>query len=172
MKNNLLEADFATYFKNYIAMVEEDEVLKALKKSTKQFKKLLQQINEENAHYRYAEDKWSIKEMILHIIDTERIFNYRALCFARNEQQALPGFNHDEYVKYSNADNRTLKSLRKEFFAVRKATYLLFKSFDEAMLQKEGVMNGNKLSVLGIGFVIAGHQQHHINVLNEKYLCP
>lgn len=172
MKNNLLEADFATYFKNYIAMVEEDEVLKALKKSTKQFKKLLQQINEENAHYRYAEGKWSIKEMILHIIDTERIFNYRALCFARNEQQALPGFNHDEYVKYSNADNRSLKSLRKEFFAVRKATYLLFKSFDEAMLQKEGVMNGNKLSVLGIGFVIAGHQQHHINVLNEKYLCP
>lgn len=172
MKNNLLEADFATYFKNYIAMVEEEEILKALKKSTKQFKKLLQQINEENAHYRYAEDKWSIKEMILHIIDTERIFNYRALCFARNEQQALPGFNHDEYVKYSNADNRTLKSLRKEFFAVRKATYLLFKSFDEAMLQKEGVMNGNKLSVLGIGFVIAGHQQHHINVLNEKYLCP
>lgn len=172
MKNNLLEADFATYFKNYIAMVEEEEVLKALKKSTKQFKKLLQQINEENAHYRYAEDKWSIKEMILHIIDTERIFNYRALCFARNEQQALPGFNHDEYVKYSNADNRSLKSLRKEFFAVRKATYLLFKSFDEAMLQKEGVMNGNKLSVLGIGFVIAGHQQHHINVLNEKYLCP
>lgn len=172
MKNNLLEADFATYFKNYIAMVEEEEVLKALKKSTKQFKKLLQQINEENAHYRYAEGKWSIKEMILHIIDTERIFNYRALCFARNEQQALPGFNHDEYVKYSNADNRTLKSLRKEFFAVRKTTYLLFKSFDEAMLQKEGVMNGNKLSVLGIGFVIAGHQQHHINVLNEKYLCP
>lgn len=172
MKNNLLEADFAAYFKNYIAMVEEEEVLKALKKSTKQFKKLLQQINEENAHYRYAEGKWSIKEMILHIIDTERIFNYRALCFARNEQQALPGFNHDEYVKYSNADNRSLKSLRKEFFAVRKATYLLFKSFDEAMLQKDGVMNGNKLSVLGIGFVIAGHQQHHINVLNEKYLCP
>ena len=152
-------------------MVEEDDVITALKKSIKKFKKLCKLLNEENTTYKYAEDKWTIKEMLLHIIDTERIFNYRALCFARNEQAALPGFNHDEYVAHSNANNRSLKSIRKEYFAVRKATILLFKSFDKTMLEKVGVMNGNKLSVLGIGFVIAGHQQHHINVLHEKYLC-
>lgn len=171
MKEELISADFAAYFKNYISMVEEDDVILALKKSTKKFKQLCKLLNEENTTYKYAEDKWTIKEMLLHIIDTERIFNYRALCFARNEQAALSGFNHDEYVTYSNANNRSFKSIRKEYFAVRKATILLFKSFDETMLEKVGVMNGNKLSVVGIGFVIAGHQQHHINVLHEKYLC-
>lgn len=170
MKNELINADFATYFKNYINMVEEDEVLVALKRSTKKFKQLCKLLNEENTADKYAADKWTIKEMLVHIIDTERIFSYRALCFARNEQGVLPGFDHNEYVTHSNANNRSFKSIRKEFFAVRKSTTLLFKSFDETMLNKVGVMNDNKLSVVGIGFVITGHQQHHINVLYEKYL--
>ncbi len=162
--------NFAEYFKYYVSLVKEEDVNTALKTSYQLTKSAIQLIEEEKGTYAYAEGKWSIKELFLHIIDTERIFCERALRFVRNDKTELPGFDHDEYVKHSGANERTLKSLLKEYKAQRKSTLQLFKNFTPEMMNKSGVANGNKLTVLTIAYVISGHELHHLNVLNEKYL--
>ena len=118
----------------------------------------------------YAEGKWTIKEMLLHITDAERIFCYRALCFARNEKINLPGFEENNYAAGSHANERSWKNLVEEFLAVRSATELLFSSFSEAALQTIGTANHNPTSVASIGFITLGHFYHHKKILEERYL--
>ena len=108
--------------------------------------------------------------MLVHLIDTERIFCNRALRFARNDQTDLPGYNHDEYVPNSGANERTLNDISNEFNIVRQGTIALFNSFTPEMLERKGTANGNNLTVLAIGFVISGHEKHHVNILDERYL--
>lgn len=162
--------NFAEYFKHYISLVEEDDLQKALKSSFKRVKHLVKNLSEEQGNFAYAKKKWTIKELLVHIMDTERIFCERALRFARKDKTALPGFDHDVFVKYSGANERTLKDILKEYKTNRKSTLVLFSSFTPEMLERGGTANGNKMTVLSIGYIISGHELHHLNILKEKYL--
>ncbi len=170
MKEALAKHNFAEYFNYYINLVEDDEVLNVLQKNNKSIHKLFSLLAETKGNYRYAKGKWSVKELLVHLIDTERIFCYRALCIARNEKSDLPSFDHEAYVKNSNASKRTLVDIAKEFDAVRKATIALFENFTPKMLNASGTANGNQLTVLAIGYLIVGHAKHHLTVLQEKYM--
>ncbi len=170
-KISVLEThNFAEYFKHYISLVEEDDLQKALKLSFKKVKHLVKNLTEEQGNFAYAKKKWTIKELLVHVMDTERIFCERALRFARKDKTALPGFNHDGYVKNSSANQRTLKDILKEYKTIRKSTMALFSTFTPEMMERGGIANGNKMTVLSIGYIISGHELHHLNILKEKYL--
>jgi len=171
MQSTLANHKFATYFQFYIDLVKDNSNhISALESVHQQTNKIINLITEEKGVYAYAEGKWTIKELLVHLIDTERIFCNRALRFARNDQTNLPGYDHDEFVNYSGANERSLDDIKKEFDLVRAATIALFKSFTPEMYKREGMANNNKLTVLAIAYIIAGHETHHINVLKEKYL--
>lgn len=158
------------YYHKYVKLVEEDSASTALEKNSETLHSFLQVIPEEKWDFRYAEGKWSIKELVQHMIDTERIFSYRALCIARGEKLNLPGFDENNYASNSQAERRSKTELVAEFNAVRKATSLLFASFTEEQLSSTGQANNNPISVNGIGFITVGHVLHHLTVLRERYL--
>jgi exoribonuclease II len=158
------------YFHQYISQVEENNLLPALQNQLPLFLKMLKNIPVKKMNYRYARGKWTIKEMLQHILDTERIFAYRALCIARNESSVLPGFDENAYASNSKASKRDWKEMLDEFSLIRKSTIILFKSFDKNQLNASGISSGRSVYVLGIGFIIAGHINHHVKVLKEKYL--
>ena len=158
------------YYHKYIAQVEEDDLMDALQKQNRSFLRFLKEIPKDKRNYRYAEDKWTIKEVLQHIIDAERIFGYRALCFARKDATSLPSFDENNYAANSKGELRKWKELVKEFEAVRQSTITLFASFDNEQLETAGTASGKSNYVLGIGFIIAGHANHHANVIKERYL--
>lgn len=123
----------------------------------------------ERHEYRYAPDKWTIKEVVQHMMDTERIFIYRALRIARRDQTPLPGFDQDAYVAPSQANKRTFESLLNEYKAIRHATDALFNSFDDEMLVSKGIASNSPISVRALGFITMGHENHHCEVLRERY---
>ncbi|MDB4534352.1 DinB family protein [Vicingaceae bacterium] len=171
MNKALNNHNFAEYFNFYISLVDDSlDVTPALEQAHKRTNELLDSITEEQGNYAYAEGKWTIKELLVHMIDTERIFCNRALRFARNDQTDLPGYDHDGYVPNSGANERTLCDIANEFNIVRQGTVALFKSFTPEMFDKKGTANGNDLTVLSIGFIISGHETHHVNILEERYL--
>jgi uncharacterized damage-inducible protein DinB len=159
------------FYHKYVRLVAENDAAAALSANTEKALGVLSDIPDEKWNYRYAEGKWSIKEMLQHITDAERIFSYRALCIARGEKQSLPGFDENTYAAASNADRRKKEELIEEFKTVRKATEALFQSFDDEQLAKIGVANNKSISVNGIGFVTVGHVMHHLNILQERYLA-
>lgn len=163
-------AKVPVFYHRYVNQVKEDDVIDAIEKNTKDALAFFQSIPAEKWDYRYAEGKWSIKEMVQHVIDGDRIFSYRSLCFARGEKTALPGFEENDYAAASKADKRSKEELIEEFETVRKSILQLFVSFDEEQLNSVGVANENPVSVNAIGFIIPGHVQHHLNVLKERYL--
>lgn len=171
MNNNINTHQFAEYFNHYINLVKDDsnfiDILEEIHIRTND---LLDLITEEKGDYTYADGKWTIKELLIHLIDTERIFCNRALRFARNDKTDLPGYDHDDYVLYSDAKNRTIADIQNEFNLVRASTIALFKSFSNEMLERSGTANGNQLTVLAIGYIISGHEKHHLNVIEERYL--
>ncbi len=158
------------YYKQYIDLIKSDNILKVLDKQVIDIQELLSGISEEKENFVYAPDKWTPKEVIGHIIDTERIMAYRALCFARKDKTPLPGFDENNYVANSNFNKRTMYDLGHEFAVVRESNIALFKCFDEAMLNEMGNANGKEVSVRAILFMIAGHAVHHINVIKTRYL--
>lgn len=158
------------YYHKYINLVATRELDEAFAHYPTEFINFLLTIPADKWDFRYAEGKWSIKEMVQHIIDTERIFCYRALCFARKDQTSLPGFDENYYASNSMAGLRTKEDLVEELKAVQYATALLFRSFTPTMLNETGTANGNPVYVKGIGFIILGHIQHHQNILKERYL--
>jgi uncharacterized damage-inducible protein DinB len=127
---------------------------------------------EERGAYRYAPEKWSIKEVICHIMDAERIFAYRALRFSRNDATPLHGFEENDYAPEANARARTLTQLAEEMKRLRASTIDLFASFTPEMLERKGSANNSTISVINLGYVIAGHETHHRNILTERYLTP
>ena len=161
---------YAPYFKRYVDQVPENDLIPAFNNQTAGIQEFLSSITEEKSAYAYAEGKWSIKELLQHVIDTERIFSYRALCFARGEKTNLPGFEENEYAANSHANNRTWISLIQEFVAVRKATELLFESFSEDVVNNAGLSNNNPNTVASLGFITVGHYYHHKKILMERYL--
>lgn len=159
-----------SYYHKYIELVQEADLQKAFQHHLYDFSDFLQTLPEDQWGYRYAEGKWSIKELVQHVTDTERIFNYRALCIARGEEKPLPGFDENSYAAHSNADRRTKEDLIAELQIVQQATQKLFESFDAVQLAATGVSNNNPIYVEGIGYIIIGHALHHKKVLKEKYL--
>lgn len=164
-------ADHPEYFGKYINQVKEDDLMEAFKNQYPKIESLLHSIDEKRSNYRYAPGKWTLKELLQHIIDGERIFAYRALCFARKDTTSLPSFDENLYAENSNANARSWKSLGNEFINVRRSAEDLFKSFSEEMLQQKGIANNNTLSVLSLGFIIIGHITHHIKIIEERYLA-
>lgn len=161
---------YPAYFERYIAQIPEDDLLTGFKNQEPLVEGFLTSISEEKSLYAYAEGKWTLKEVLQHLTDTERIFGYRALCFARGEKASLPSFDENDYAAHSFANNRSWQSLADEFRSVRKATVLLFESFDAAVMEQQGVANNNPFSVLGIGYATIGHFLHHDKIVKERYL--
>lgn len=170
-KSDLTKGEIGEFYWRYINRIEDEaDLIETLKDNTQEFVDFLKSIPEDKWTYRYASEKWSILEMIQHIIDTERIFQYRALCFARNEAKPLPGFDHDIYVLNSDAEMRKPENLIEEFKCVRESALFLFKSFSEEKLELKGNMNDMNATPRALGFIMAGHVLHHIEVISNKYL--
>ena len=164
------QGTYPAFLETYISKVKEDNILDALKANTQILESFLKSIPVDKGDYAYAPGKWTIKQLIIHISDAERIFSYRALRFGRGDaQQPLP-FEEDDYAKNSNADKRTLNSVIEELLAIRKATTLLFESFSEETLKLEGITAMGKVSVNSIGYAICGHAAHHVGVATQRYL--
>jgi hypothetical protein len=145
----------ASFYHNYIRQVPQDDLLPAIRELGKNFIDLVKSIPVSKYDYAYAEGKWTLKEVFQHIIDTERIMNYRALCFARKESQSLPGFDENPYAANSKAANRNWNDMVEEFSSVRKSSEFLFSSFDKQQLEADGKANNNPMYVLGVGFIVA-----------------
>lgn len=160
----------ATFYQGYVRNVIDMEMFDAMKQSSKATLELVRSIPESKGEHRYGEGKWSIKELLAHMIDVERIMAYRALRFARNDKTDLPGFEENDYTPEANAHGRTIAQLADEMERLRATTIDMFKSFTPEMLQREGTANKNKLSVLVLGYVIPGHETHHRKILIERYL--
>ncbi len=165
-----VEGSFPPYFSKYINLVAEDDLFAGFQQQQSTVDAYFKAIPEHKQSYAYAEGKWTLKELLQHIIDTERIFNFRALCFARKEAQNIPGFEEDEYAANSHANERSWDSLCDEMIVVRQSTLALFNSFNEADFLKSGSANNKPVTVLALGFMSIGHIYHHINVINQRYL--
>ncbi len=163
--------EYATFYATYINQVSSEYTLvEEFEISVHRLIKFVQNIPLDKFDYRYADGKWTIKDILQHLIDAERIFAYRALRFARNDQTPLPGFDENDYVDEANANSRSIKELLTELAVVRQATLSLFKSFSNEELLRKGIASNNPMSVRALGFVIIGHQNHHQRVFEERYL--
>ncbi len=164
--------EYAPYFEQYIKLVAEKEksIMNHLIDSQKEFEMILRNLPKEKGDFAYAEGKWTLKELIQHIIDTERVFCYRALCFARNDKTELPGFDQDIFVDNSEANKRDYYDLLDEMQILREGTILLYQSFSEEVLLRKGIASENEISVRALGYLFSGHQIHHLNVVKERYL--
>jgi hypothetical protein len=158
------------HFKNYVKQVDETDVLQALRLSGFRTQVLIHSVPEDKIDFRYADNKWSVREVLCHLLDAERIFAYRALRFARNDSTHLPGFDENSYATEANADGRSMKKIADEFTHLRSSTVDMFEGFTEDMLRRRGVAGTNETSVLAYGFIIAGHETHHRKILTERYL--
>lgn len=164
------EGDYSPSYARYIEQVDDDFVA-AMARAEEVTSHLLSSIPEAKGDYRYAEGKWSVKELLGHVIDSERIFAFRALSIARGESQSLPGYEQDDYVIAGNFGRRTLADLRREYRAVRQASLALYESIDPEHLDLQGVANQAPMTPRAIGFIIVGHELHHRGVLQERYLA-
>lgn len=163
--------EYPVYAAMYIDLLPDDGlVLKHLEDNFKATKELIHSLAEEKLLYRYAPGKWTIKEILVHIIDDERIYSYRALRFARNDKTTLPGFEQDNFASNSNANKRDLKNIFEEYEAVRKATIALFNGLNDESLTRGGTADGSQTTVRALAYHIAGHELHHIRFIKEKYL--
>jgi len=163
--------EYPDYAAMYIDLLPNDGLLlQHLQKNLQATKDLVQSLPAEKLLYRYAENKWTIKEVLVHIIDDERIYAYRALCFARGEKTPLPGFEQNDYAANSGANERDVNNIIEEYEAVRRSTIALFNGFTEADLVKTGIANDSEASVRALGWHLTGHEIHHINLIKERYL--
>ncbi len=161
---------YASYFATYVDLVPEGDILQILASQILETGRYLDSIGDEKSHYRYAPDRWSIREIVSHLADAERVFCYRALTFARGDETPLPGFEQDDWVAASNADQRSLNDLADEFHRVRAATIVLFSGLNEEALQRSGTANENRMIVAAVPFIIAGHELHHRKIIEERYV--
>lgn len=161
--------DYAPYAEKYVALVSGDDVLDSLRTQLKQTATLFSGRSERDGNFRYAPGKWSVKDVVGHIGDTERIFSYRALRIARGDPTPLQGFEQDDYVRNARFSERKLQDLVDEYADVRQATLALFGSLDEEAWHRRGVASNNPVTVLALAYLIAGHELHHRKILDELY---
>lgn len=161
--------EYPIWYKSYIEQIKTN-IMEVLEEQVSTVPTFINSIPIDKGSYAYAPGKWTIKQLLGHVIDTERIMVYRLTCFARGEQEALPGFDENAYVAHAHFDDRTLQSLAEELSTLRKANLFLIKSFNEDELNKIGNANGSNISVRALVFILAGHVAHHINIIKERYL--
>ena len=157
------------YFDRYIGLVPDQTIVDALIEYAASYIKKEQPNLEQLGDKVYAEGKWTIKQILQHLIDTERVFQYRALCFSRGDETHLPSFDENKFADAANLDHRTVEDLLEEFDYLRKSVIMMYDSFSETEMQRQGTASTNTVSVLGIGYTIVGHVIHHMNVIKERY---
>lgn len=166
-----VDGDFLPYAASYINLVPADaDPREVLRSQATEIRAVFEGLSEEQAEKSYAPGKWNLKEMLLHQIDSERVFTYRAMRFARNDGQDLPGFEQDDYVAHSGANARSITSLLAEYEATRAATLALFSTFTEEQLDRRGTANGGPNTVRALLYIVPGHERHHLNIIRERYL--
>jgi|ERR1051325_2628770 hypothetical protein len=164
------DGEFHHLHASYVALVPEEDICAAAESAARDVAALLAGIDEENSKHRYAAEKWSIKQLVGHVADAERIFAYRALCIARGETQSLPGFDENEYMRQANFDERPFAELVADLNAARQSSIALLRGFGDEAWMREGVANKQRVTVRGVGYAMVGHARHHMNVLRERYL--
>lgn len=162
--------EYPEFFKIYINLIDDDDIVSVLLNQSQELQDLLKDITEEVADKSYAFGKWTLKEVIGHMIDNERLFIARALRIARGDKQRLPGYDQDSYVKNGRFFRRTIEDLAQEMLLLRVADLLFIKSFDETELAQRGIVNDYEITVNALLYVLAGHERHHINYIKENYL--
>ena len=168
--NRPVETEYAPYYQDYINQVNETDVMAVLRSEIDDLDVLLNRVPAEKETHAYAEGKWTIRQIVGHLIDGERVFGYRAFCIARGEKQNLPGFEQDDYLRTAPYNNIDLEDLLSEMRLVRLANIAMFRTLDEAAWSRVGIANNNEVTVRAIAFIMAGHLRHHMKVLREKYL--
>ena len=162
--------EYVPYFGTYVNKVPDGDVLEILEAQRAETQRLLRGLTPEQAMHRYAPGKWSIKQVAGHVADAERVFGYRALRFARGDETPLASFDENKWMPFSNFDGRPMSDLADELDLVRRGTLALFRSFDAVMIERSGVASGNGVSVRALAYIIAGHERHHVGILQERYL--
>ena len=158
------------FYQNYVRQVMHMDMQEALIATRTQMNDIIDNLPPEKEDFAYAPAKWTVKELLCHIIDAERIFVYRALCFSRNDKTNLPAFDENAYVPESNASLRTIQSIRQEINNLRASTIDFFASCNEEMLGRSGTANNTRISVRALGYVVSGHAAHHLSILKQRYL--
>jgi uncharacterized damage-inducible protein DinB len=164
------DGDYPEYFKRYISLVSGDDVLEYFKNQTDSLANVLGSIPSEKLHYRYAEGKWTVADVAQHVMDTERVFCYRMLTFARGDKAEVAGFEEDEYAENVDTRTRTADSIISEYKSIRAATLTLLENLDTETIGRSGIANGRRVSVRALAYMIAGHELHHLGVIKERYL--
>lgn len=164
------ETEYAPYFQNYVGQVNESDIMSVLRSQIDDLDVLLDRVPKEKETYAYAEGKWTIREIVGHLIDGERVFGYRALCVARGEKQSLPGFDQDDYMLTAPYKHIELEDLLNEMRLVRLSNLAMFRTLDDEAWSRVGIANNNEVTVRALAFIMAGHLRHHMNVLRERYL--
>ena len=162
--------EFQKYIQRYLDLIPSENWLDEMKIIGDKTSTIFQNLTEDQSNFAYAEGKWTLKELLQHLIDAERIFNYRALRFARKDKTELAGWDEEEYAKHYYSNERTLESLITEFVTVRKSSILFFENLNKTQLSEIGVANKNEISVETIGKLVVGHNIHHLNIIEERYL--
>jgi hypothetical protein len=164
------KSEYAEFYANYIALVPESDIVFALQNQLTEIEILFAEMSDAKADHAYDTGKWTVKELLGHIIDGERVFSYRALRISRNDQTPLPGFEENFYVENSNFKNRTIADLIEEFLHLRQSNVLMFKNLSEESWTHRGTASNREISVRALAFTMVGHVRHHINILKERYL--
>ena len=169
--NRPTETEYAPYYQSYVDQVSEIDIMSVLRSELDDLDVLLGRVPAEKETYAYAEGKWTIREIVGHLIDSERVFGYRALCIARGERQNLPGFEQDDYMQTAPFGRVELEDLLSEMRLVRLSNIAMFRTLDEEAWSRVGTANNNDVTVRALAFIMAGHVRHHMNVLRERYLA-
>lgn len=164
------KSEYAEYYHKYVVEVPEGDITDILESQLNSTVEFLSNISEDKSLYKYESNKWSVREVLGHIIDSERVFAYRALRFSRGDQKPLQGFDENLYISNSNYDNISLQLLIEEFFHLRKSTISLFRSMKNEMWLNKGNASGYDVTVRGLAYIIAGHTEHHLRIIKERYL--
>jgi len=162
-------SDFPTFYQGYVDTVDSDNILETLRQQRDKTTSFFKSVSDEKANYAYAEGKWTVKEVLGHMVDSERVFVFRALSFARGEEQSLPGFDENTYVPAGKFGDRTLQSLIDEYTSVREATLTFFNNLRDEDWAKTGIANNGNFTVNSLAYIIAGHNEHHLKILAERY---
>ncbi|HEX8775332.1 MAG TPA: DinB family protein [Pyrinomonadaceae bacterium] len=166
------QTDYAPYYGKYVSLVPEGDIVATLSRQLDDTLAVLGGVSEAQSGHRYAPDKWSVKELVGHLIDSERIFSYRALRFARNDKTPLSGYEQDGYIANASFDAYPLSELATEFEHVRRSTLFLFRHLDKEAWERRGTANDSEVSVRALAHIIAGHELHHMEILRTRYLAP
>ncbi|HTE00472.1 MAG TPA: DinB family protein [Mucilaginibacter sp.] len=161
--------EYNPYYVTYIAKVPDGDVIELLKQLKESSYELFSKLSNEQANHAYAEGKWTLKEALGHMIDTERVFAFRAFCFSR-EYSELPGFDQEVYINNSNFNDRSIQDLASEFRVTRESNLYLFRSLTEEQLNRKGIASGNPATVRALVYMVAGHELHHLGIIKERYL--